>query len=115
MLFAGGFLLVNNDESMLHHALVDSWQCIGIHYVCTSCLGIMQLSSCCPLNHPNAAMIVPVTTPGGILATNVKRPMQFTSVHRSKALSKESKSACQQGIGKEAEDLAITLSQASPA
>ena len=36
MLLAGGFLPVNIDESMLHHVLVDSCQCIGMHY-CAYC------------------------------------------------------------------------------
>ena len=112
MLFAGGFLPVNNDESMLHYALVDSCQCIGIYCICTSCLGIMHLFSYCSLNHPNGVVIVPMTTPGAIVATSARRPMQFTSVRRSKALLEESKSACQRGIGRGAKDRAITLSQA---
>ena len=104
---------MNNDESMLHYALVDSCQCIGIHCICIYYWGIMHLSSYCPLNHPDAVVIVLVTTLGAIVATSARRPMQFTSVRRSKALLEESKLACRRGIRKGAEDITITLSQDS--
>ena len=59
MLFAGRVVSMNNDESMLHHVLMDSCQCMGIHCICTFCLGTMHLSSCCPLDHPNVAVTSP--------------------------------------------------------
>ena len=66
---------------------------------------------CCPLDHPNAVVIVPMTTPGAGVASSARRSVQFIGVRRSKALSKESKLACRQGIGRGAEDLAITSSR----
>ena len=76
----------------------------------TYCLGILHLSPCCPLDHPDATMIVPVTTLGARVATSAGRPVQFMSVRRCKALLEESKSACGWGIKRGAKDLAITLS-----
>ena len=109
MLFAGGILPVNNDESMLHHVLVDSCQCIGMECMCAYCLGTMYLFSCCPLDHPDVAVTIPVTTSRVGVATSAGRPVLFTSVHKSKALLEESKLACWQGIRRGAEDLASTL------
>ena len=103
---------MNNDESMLHHVLVDSCKCIGMHYMCAYYAGTMHLFSCCPLNHLDATVTDPVTTPRARVATSARWPVQSMSVCKSKALLHKSKSACQRGIKNGAEDLAIALSRA---